>query len=114
MRSKPSDSLERYRILGPPGENNGAFQLESPVALRIIVSDGMGWDHVSVSLPHRCPTWYEMNLVKGMFFEDEEAVIQFHPPKSTYRNCHPYCLHLWRPQNAEIPLPDPDMVGPSI
>jgi hypothetical protein len=26
-------------------------------------------------------------------------------------NCHPYCLHLWRPHNVEIPRPPSWMVA---
>lgn len=73
--------------------------------LKVIASWGMGWDHVSVSLERRCPTWEEMCWIKSQFFEDEECVIQYHPPKSEYVNNHPHCLHMWRPHDAEIPLP---------
>lgn len=79
--------------------------------LFVIASWGLGWDHVSVSRSGRCPDWEEMCRVKDAFFEPEECVIQFHPPKSRYVNMHPFCLHLWRPQNVELPMPDPLMVG---
>ena len=79
--------------------------------LRIIASWGMDWDHVSVSLRNRCPTWGEMDHVKRMFFDDEEAVMQLHPPRSQWINNHPYCLHLWRPQNEGILLPPSILVG---
>lgn len=69
--------------------------------LRVVASNGVGWDHVSVSLPTRCPTWEEMCWVKDKFFEPEEVVMQLHPARSQYVNNMPYCLHLWRPQNAE-------------
>ena len=51
---------------------------------------------LSVSLRNRCPTWDEMCLVKDIFWQDDECVVQFHPPKSEYVNLHPYCLHLWK------------------
>jgi hypothetical protein len=41
-------------------------------------------------------------------------VVQFHPPKSQYVNCHPYCLHLWRNKNQEVILPPSILVGPKI
>ena len=28
-------------------------------------------------------------------------------------DCHPHCLHLWRPLDAEIPRPPGWMVGPA-
>lgn len=81
------------------------------VAIRVLFSDGGGWDHVSVSTRVRCPTWEEMCKVKALFFEDEDVVVQYHPRASEYRNVHPYCLHLWRCQYAEFPTPEPSMVG---
>ena len=52
-----------------------------------------------------------MCYVKGLFWEDHECVMQLHPPKSDYVNNHPYCLHMWRPLDVEIPRPDAFMVG---
>lgn len=77
----------------------------------IVFSWGMGWDHVSVSFSNRCPTWEEMCQVKDMFFNEDECVVQYHPPKKEYVNVHPYCLHLWRPQNEVVPKPPKWMVG---
>ncbi len=79
---------------------------------RIIVSTGGGWDHASVSLPNRCPTWEEMCAVKRMVFTDEERVVQFHPPRAEYVSVHPFCLHLWRWQEGEFPHPPSVFVGP--
>lgn len=69
--------------------------------LRVIVSAGQGWDHVSVSLPNRCPTWEEMDFVKNLFFKEDEVAMQLHVNGKTKINLHPYCLHLWRPQGKE-------------
>ena len=77
----------------------------------IIASWGLGWDHVSVSLEHRCPTWEEMCWVKGIFWHEHESVIQYHPAKDEYVNCHKFCLHLWKPQNCVLPAPPPEFVG---
>lgn len=38
-------------------------------------------------------------------YGEDERVMQFHPPKSEYINNHPYCLHLWKPVDTEIPHP---------
>jgi len=98
---------------------NGAFIIMGPKGsiLRIIASDGKdpiaeGWEHVSVSLKDRCPTWEEMCYVKNLFWTEEECVIQFHPPKSEYVNCHPNCLHLWGYALSKIPTPPTILVGP--
>lgn len=79
-----------------------------PVA--IIYSWGGYWDHVSVSFRDRCPTWEEMCQVKDIFFNDDECVVQYHPPKNEYVNNHPYCLHLWKWQKGEFPKPSKEFV----
>jgi hypothetical protein len=70
-----------------------------------------GWEHVSVSLPTRCPTWAEMAFIKSVFWDADDTVVQYHPPESEYVNNHPFCLHLWRPIEKQIPLPPSILVG---
>lgn len=116
--------LEVYRIKGSAlpayfrgyaGDHTcGAFTVPSPVdgaAMNIMASSDYGWEHVSVSRRNRCPNWTEMSRVKEMFFRDDETVMQLHVPASDHVNDHPYCLHLWRPTNQEIPRPPSGMVG---
>ncbi len=110
---------ERYRITS--GElasdasygNSGAFAIPMPKGRKMFAmsGDGLGWEHVSVSFPDRCPTWAEMCKVKELFWDDDDTVIQYHPPKSDYVNCHPFCLHLWRPVGIGLPRPPSIMVG---
>lgn len=119
---------EEYRWFDPPdmrywtdaGDPFGAFRIPATKApgrrqLNIIASDGTecGWDHVSVTLDQskKCPTWEEMCFVKELFWNDDEEVMQLHPPKSDYINNHPGCLHLWRPTRETIPLPPGILVG---
>ena len=102
--------------------NNGVFILPhyriAGYEIRCMVSDGEGWEHVSVTVApvgkdaSRNPTWDEMCHVKAQFWSEEECVIEYHPPKSEYVSCHPFCLHLWKPIDKIIPLPDPEFVGP--
>lgn len=124
MKPAPNLAVERYRIrtgalaTSRVDGNNGAFELPSPTKgagmLTLMVSDGAGWDHVSVSTPTRCPTWEEMCHVKDLFFGPEECVVQYHPPRSVYRNYHPFCLHLWRPQSEPaVPMPPALLVAPA-
>lgn len=81
------------------------------------VSDGGGWEHVSVTLSakrkkvDRCCTWEEMCYLKDLFWGEDVVVLQFHPAKQDYVNMHKTCLHLWRPTTQYIPVPDPLMVG---
>lgn len=95
--------------------NNGAFEVTLKHSQRFIViaSDGLlGWEHVSVSRHDRCPTWGEMCQIKAMFWDDEDCVVQYHPPRAEYVNIHPYCLHLWHPTGSQqMPMPPSYMVG---
>jgi hypothetical protein len=116
---KLNPDLERYRQTkgtwkSSPGKPFGLFYVPFRTAmLKVIACDGLetGWDHVSVSLPNRCPNWEEMCHVKSLFWDDEDTVMQFHPPKSEYVNNHPYCLHLWRPVGKAVELPPSILVG---
>lgn len=110
---------EKHRVrTGPMGSdsrygNNGAFiiPLDRGQKVRIIASDGLGWDHVSVSRTDRCPTWEEMCQVKDIFWDKEDVVVQYHPADSEYVNNHKFCLHMWRWQGGEFPTPDSILVG---
>lgn len=104
-----------YRLKHPKlgwGDHEGGFFYIPSKKLRIIASTGRGWDHVSVSLTDRCPTWDEMELVKRLFFKDDEVAIQIHPALKDYRSAMPFCLHLFRPQREIVPLPPSWMVAP--
>lgn len=100
------------------GESFGMFVIPARHAngrtLRVMAVDGeeTGWEHVSVSIEDqkRCPSWDEMCIVKDLFWDEEDTVIQFHPPKSEYVNNHPGCLHLWR-YVVGFPLPPSELVG---
>lgn len=79
----------------------------------VICSIGAGWEHVSVSpyKHHVLPSWDDMCRVKDMFWRDDEAVIQIHPPKAQYVNQMPNCLHLWRCTYKDMVLPPSVLVG---
>lgn len=114
-----SSKVEMYRVIrgkykSQRGDTFGLFYIPfKTVTLKVIVCDGSesGWDHVSVSLPNRCPNWVEMSHVKDLFFSDDETVVQFHPKRSEYVNNHPYCLHLWKKVGEEYELPPSTLTG---
>lgn len=128
MRQRPHDIAEkgRFSVSGFPetghGDRVGWFMLKCPATggvLRVLASDGEGWpyepppwEHVSVSLADRCPTWEEMCFVKNLFWEPHEEVVQFHPAKSDYVNFHPHTLHLWKPVGVKFLMPPSETVGP--
>jgi hypothetical protein len=92
---------------------NGAFVVPcGNVFLRILAAAGSGWDHVSVSLPDRCPTWHEMSFTHRVFFKPQEVAMQLHVPAEDHINNHPFVLHLWAPRSKlrRIPLPPKNLV----
>lgn len=118
MKQTVPSELEAARVaVGPMASKpeygfNGAFVVKRDHRTKFvcIASTGGGWDHVSVEVKmrgslRRLPTWEEMCWIRKLFFEDEEIVVQYHPPKSQYVNVHPFVLHLWRDQRGAIPLP---------
>jgi len=106
------NELDAFRVsLG--SSEHGAFALRSPTdagELLVLASNGLGWDHVSVSRRDRIPNWTEMDAVARLFFRDDETAMQLHVPAVDHKNVHPRCLHLWRPQRKAIPRPPAIMV----
>lgn len=123
MKSAYSSLVEAGRVRSGKigtmlGQECGFFHVKCPVTkcvLAIMVGpasawleEGLkppAWDHVSVSLENRCPSWKEMCWVKKEFFEPDECVVQFHPPESKYVNDHSNVLHLWKICGADFPMP---------
>ncbi len=119
MRKTLPANLEKLRIDHPMyikaerGSIEGAFIIPYGNKKLLVISGcGDGWDHVSISLKHRCPTWDEMCFIKNLFFERDECAIQFHPSESDYINIGKTVLHIWRPQEQEIKMPPRYMLAP--
>ena len=133
MKNRPSKIAERGRITKnhrlankfPPMlisdksfGNNGLFLVSRKQRyFRLKVSDGGGWDHVSISMNDlngmpvkKYPSWDDMCFIKDLFWDKSEVVLQYHPEEKDYVNLHPYCLHLWKPQGDTIPTPPIFMV----
>lgn len=54
-----------------------------------------------------------MQFIYANFFNDDELAVQYHVPQSQHVNFHPFCLHLWRPNDGRaIPQPPMHLVGP--
>jgi len=118
MKKSLPPNIEKLRLRQGPFASDESFGMNGvftiPYAssmLSVIISDGMGWDHVSVSLRNRCPNWKEMHFVKNIFFEKEETVVQFHPKESAYINVCENCLHLWRRHGHEYELPPSELIA---
>ena len=124
MRKRLPENLEAGRVRTGPLASDpawgpyGKFYVPGPCGrvLTIVASgaqyaDAQGWEHVSVSLPNRCPNWPEMCFVKDLFWDENEVVVQFHPAKNNYVNNHAFCLHLWKDTQEDFRLPPSELVG---
>ncbi len=106
---------------------NGAFEIPLPKdykknrkglfvvsKLMVIASDRLGWEHISVRKVtgnrNWIPIWSEMCFAKDVFWDAEDCVVQFHPPKSMYVDNYPFVLHLWRSTEFEFVLPPKAMI----
>lgn len=96
---------------GKDGFGGTFYDKKSRCNLNFIMSWGAGFEHCSVSMPTRCPSWEQMCAIKDVFWNDDEVCMQLHPAKKDYVNNHPYCLHIWKPINEKIPLPPTSIVG---
>lgn len=92
--------LEQYRIRDgywatKTGETFGSFLIPHwSNILTVVAHDGIvelpeherfaGWEHVSVSLKNRCPSWPEMSFVKSLFWAQEDTVMQLHVPTAEH------------------------------
>lgn len=109
--------LIRRKVFSPGVRDRNGFMKKrtnnKDIVFLIVASDGLGWEHVSVSIlsHNRSPLWEEMCWIKDQFWDKEDVVVQYHPPESEYVNNHKYCLHMWRPTLADIPVPDSLLVG---
>lgn len=79
--------------------------------LNFIFSYQMGWEHLSVSMPSKTPTWDQMCMMKDIFWGKDEACVEYHPKEEDYINNHKHCLHIWKPTNVELPTPPSILVG---
>jgi hypothetical protein len=120
MRAKLDPALEERRerrgtYATSTGDLYGAFNISGPRGRMLrILSSGTdtdnGWEHVSVSTRDHTPGWSDMCFVKSLFWGDDECVVQFHPPKAVYVDCHPHCLHLWKKVGENFQTPPIDAV----
>ena len=103
--------------------NNGMFFIQASRKNRglvIIASDdgaeGNRWEHVSVRAVSNkggdaIPNWEEMCIVKELFWDTEDACVQYHPRESEYVTANRFVLHIWRPRDTTLPEPPYWMVG---
>lgn len=131
MRKIFPASLNKLRVKTGPMKSpdsfgfTGAFVIPSCFkgeVLGVVSSDGSDWlelklplpifEHVSVSVRRfeRLPTWEEMDLVKNIFWDKDEVVVQFHVNNRNKVDNKPV-LHLWKMKNSEYVLPPSICLG---
>jgi hypothetical protein len=107
FKTEDTDGMTGYFVI-PVAEDAWALTIASPG------NELMPWEHVSARIGYkkyhgkmaeRLPTWDEMCLLKEIFWDNDECVMQLHPKESDYVNQHPLVLHLWKPVGMEIPTP---------
>lgn len=101
----------RIKKEGQDGFGGSFYDKKTRTELNFIMSWGAGFEHCSVSIPTRCPSWEQMCSIKDAFWNEDEVCMQLHPAKKDYVNNHPYCLHIWKSIDKEIPTPPSIMVG---
>lgn len=114
MKSLEELKVTPHLVIGRVGVDGGSGEVHlHKWSGSVIWSYGGGWDHVSVApyKRHITPSWEDMCMIKNMFFDESEAAVQFHPARSDYVNMVPNCLHIWKPQNEKLPVPNSLMVG---
>lgn len=101
----------RHPVGGSMGNEQNGFIILPQKGLKIMFSNGMGWEHASVSRVSKMPSYDDLTWVKQILWGANATVMQLFVPFDEHVNRHPYCLHLWRPLEDEIPRPPNVMVG---
>lgn len=83
------------------GKDTGLLVLAS-----IVIREGLGWYHVSLSRRDRLPAYREMSLVKKHWIGDNRWAIHVFPEAHNHVNIHETCLHLWHCLEPGFKLPD--------
>jgi hypothetical protein len=109
---------EKYRVIDGDNSttihngNNGLFKLylrgnrtNLGSMLYITATEKDSWECVEVYTPVRYPIWEELCLVRNLFWDRNDLVIQYYPREKDCSNFKKYSVCLWRPTNQLIPNP---------
>lgn len=113
-----NEAIEPYRVIKgqfattKDDGNNGHFFIPYHTKFFFcIVSDGLGWEHVSVRIVDKkfkhdwIPDYRALKTIKELFWGDDECVVQYFPAKADHVNIADNVLHLWKPILQEMPVP---------
>jgi hypothetical protein len=71
------------------------FLMKSTKKITVIQSIDSGYDHISLSHPHRLPTWDEIKYMRNKYGDPNKFYVIVLPPMEFYLNLHEFCMHLW-------------------
>lgn len=61
----------------------------------ITAEEPTGW-HISISHPHRYPSWDEIKAARYTLCPKEITMAMYLPPPDEFVNLHPNCFHLYQ------------------
>ena len=105
------DGKIKIKAEGQNGFHGAYYDMLTKKWLNFVFSYSCGFEHLSVSMPNRTPSWEQMCMMKDVFWNEDEVCMQLHPKKEEYVNNHNHCLHIWKPTTQEIPQPPSILVG---
>lgn len=91
IRPIQDTSLENH-LIAAGSEIIGLYHVNA--CLQVFVTRDAGLLHLSVSHPHRYPTWDELKELRYRFLPDYKTFALLFPPSNQYVNEHPNCFHL--------------------
>jgi hypothetical protein len=90
--------------------NNGSFIIRGKEKLLCTATDAFGWEHVVISKLGWAPDQSEVQMVRDLFWDPSDWVVQFFFPETEPFHQHPWHVHLWRP-HCGLSVPQAFMMG---
>lgn len=69
--------------------------MKSAKKIMVMESIDNGFHHISMSHPHRIPTWDEIKFIRNKFGDPNKFYAMVFPPEEFYVNFHSFCMHLF-------------------
>lgn len=93
--------MKKNKFVSIPSNIPGAQAFKFRSCNILVSLDHVGW-HLSISHPHRLPTWDETKAARYALLPDNINVGILLPPKSEYVNIDKCCIHLFQIYDEEI------------
>lgn len=69
----------------------------------IVEKHSTGW-HISISHPHRYPSWEEIKAARYTLCPENITMAMYLPPPDEFVNLHPNCFHLYQVEDDKAEL----------